>query len=97
MPNTEKAVAADVTQLAFEDALRQLNEVVEQLEAGQIALEESLRLVERGVVLANYCDQTLARAEATLEQLVPNEDGELVARRLTWSDDDNDEDDDSDE
>jgi exodeoxyribonuclease VII small subunit len=91
MPKTQNAVAEDVTQLPFEDALRELAEVVDLLEAGQISLEESLRLVERGVALADVCDQTLSRAEATLEQLVPNEDGELVAHRLSWGDDADDE------
>ena len=78
-------------ELSFEDALRELNGVVEQLEAGRISLEESLQLLQRGVALADLCDKTLTEAEATLEQLVANEDGELVAARLQWNDEDDEE------
>lgn len=77
----------DISKLSFEDALRELDTVVEQLEAGRISLEESLQLLERGVTLADLCETTLARAEATIEQLVANEDGELVAHRLKYADD----------
>ncbi|HVF84911.1 MAG TPA: exodeoxyribonuclease VII small subunit [Abditibacteriaceae bacterium] len=76
-------------ELPFEDALRELDSVVAQLEAGRISLEESLQLMQRGVALADACDATLSRAEATLEQLVMTEDGELVAHRLQWEDDEN--------
>ncbi len=81
----------EVSDLSFEDALRELDGVVEQLEAGRISLEESLQLLQRGVALANLCDETLSRAEATLEQLVATEDGELVAARLNWNDDEDEE------
>ena len=74
--------------LSFEDALRELDTVVEQLEAGRISLEDSLKLLARGVALADACDLTLATAEATIEQLVASEDGELVAHRLSYGDDD---------
>lgn len=73
--------------LAFEDALRELDEVVAALEAGQVSLEESLGLLQRGMTLAEQCDQTLARAEATLEQLVATSSGELETQRIAWDDD----------
>ncbi len=76
----------DVAELSFEDALRELDSVVAQLEAGRISLEESLQLLQRGVALADLCDETLSKAEATLEQLVATDDGELVAQRLSWGD-----------
>lgn len=78
------------TELSFEDALGELHSVVEQLEAGKISLEESLRLLERGVALADSCDTTLLQAEATIDQLVATTDGELVAQRLKYADDDDD-------
>lgn len=77
--------------LSFEDALRELDGVVDQLEAGRISLEESLQLLQRGVALADLCDETLTKAEATLEQLVATNDGELVAARLSWNDDEDEE------
>ena len=77
--------------LSFEDALRELDSVVEQLEAGRISLEASLQLLEHGVALADLCETTLARAEATIEQLVATPDGELVAHRLSYANDEADE------
>jgi exodeoxyribonuclease VII small subunit len=82
-------------ELSFEESLRELDEIVGILEAGSIPLEQSLELLRRGMELAARCDSTLARAEATLEQLVATEDGELVARRIAWNDDEDDEDEDS--
>jgi exodeoxyribonuclease VII small subunit len=83
----------DISKLSFEDALRELDSVVEQLEAGRISLQDSLKLLERGVALADSCDMTLAQAEATIEQLVASEEGELVAHRLAYADDEEDADD----
>lgn len=76
--------------LSFEDALRELDKVVAQLEEGRISLEESLQLMQKGIVLADACDETLAKAEAVLEQLVADENGELVPHRLQWDEDDED-------
>ncbi|HEX8236673.1 MAG TPA: exodeoxyribonuclease VII small subunit [Abditibacteriaceae bacterium] len=93
MPSKTQAQSAD---LSFEAALRELDEVVAALEAGHISLEESLRLLQRGITLADSCDATLAKAEATLEQLVATSGGELTTQRIEWDDDDEDaEDDDS--
>lgn len=74
--------------LVFEDALRELDEVVAALEAGQVSLEDSLALLQRGMTLAQQCDQTLASAEATLEQLVATSSGELELQRLAYEEDD---------
>ena len=94
MPSKSESQTAD---LSFEQALRELDEVVSALEAGQISLEESLRLLQRGLSLADSCDETLSKAEATLEQLVATSGGELTTQRIDWDDDDEDdaEDDDS--
>jgi exodeoxyribonuclease VII small subunit len=78
--------------LSFEEALRELDEIVGVLEAGNIPLEQSLGLLQRGMALAAQCDSTLSRAEATLEQLVATADGELVTQRVAWDDDEDDED-----
>ncbi|HEX8834609.1 MAG TPA: exodeoxyribonuclease VII small subunit [Abditibacteriaceae bacterium] len=82
--------------LPFEAALQELDGVVSKLEAGQISLEESLALLQRGMELAQHCDETLSNAESVLEQLTLSPGGELVAQRLAWADDD-DEDDEDDE
>lgn len=79
-----------VETLAFEAALVELDAVTQKLEAGNVSLEESLRLLERGQTLAAHCDGLLSQAESTLEQLVLTSDGELETRALEWAEDDED-------
>jgi exodeoxyribonuclease VII small subunit len=82
-------------ELSFEDALRELDEVVSALEAGQIPLQDSLRLLQRGIELADRCDDTLSQAEATLEQLVATSGGELATQTIEWDDEDDEDDNDA--
>jgi exodeoxyribonuclease VII small subunit len=85
----------EITELSFEDALRELDEVVSALEAGKIPLEDMLQLSRRGTALADYCEQKLSQVEATLETLVTNSSGELVTESVEWDDEEDDEDDQS--
>ncbi len=62
-------------ELKFEEALVKLEEVVRQLESGELTLEESLKLFESGVALARICSQKLDEAEGKIQQLI-GEDGE---------------------
>jgi exodeoxyribonuclease VII small subunit len=58
-----------VEALTFEEAYRRLEETVERLSAGALPLEESLRLFEQGMALANYCSTMLDRAELRVQQV----------------------------
>lgn len=69
---------------SFEDALRELEEVVSALETGNVPLEQSIALLQRGMTLAEQCDNTLTQAEAALEQLVATAEGELVTQRIEY-------------
>jgi exodeoxyribonuclease VII small subunit len=62
--------------MSFEAALEELEETVAQLELGDLTLEESLKLFERGQKLAEYCNQMLENASLRVEQLTA--DGEIV-------------------
>ena len=73
--------------LSFEEALRELEEVVTTLESGQVPLEQSIALLRRGMELAEQCDTTLLQAEATLEQLITTPDGELLTQRIAYDED----------
>lgn len=66
----------DVTELSFELALHELEETVLRLERGELTLEESLALFERGQQLAARCNAELESAALKVEQLT--EDGEIV-------------------
>jgi exodeoxyribonuclease VII small subunit len=61
----------------FEVALEELEGVVEQLETGELALEESLVAFERGVGLVKYCNQKLTEVEKKIEILVKDKEGKL--------------------
>jgi exodeoxyribonuclease VII small subunit len=71
----------------FESAIAELEKIVKQLEDGDLALDTSLALFERGVALSRYCHEQLGTAERRIEQLT--ERGELRdASNLVDSDDD---------
>jgi exodeoxyribonuclease VII small subunit len=62
-------------EMTYEQAFRELETVVQKLEAGELPLEEALGLFERGQALAGRCSQLLDQAELRLKQLVPDEAG----------------------
>ena len=59
----------------FEDSLKKLEAIVAQLEEGDLALEESLKLFEEGVSLSAACKQELDAAEGKVQMLVRQRDG----------------------
>jgi exodeoxyribonuclease VII small subunit len=60
----------EIADLTFEQAFQQLEEVVRQLESGELPLEQSLALFERGMALAKLCENKLDEAEQKVHQLV---------------------------
>ncbi len=54
----------------FEKALQQLEKIVNAMESGELGLEDSLAQFEQGIKLAKSCQDTLANAEARVEQLI---------------------------
>jgi exodeoxyribonuclease VII small subunit len=66
----------------FEAALEELEGVVEQLETGELPLEESLVAFEKGVGLVIYCNQKLTEAEKKVELLVKDKEGKVQFRVL---------------
>ena len=77
----------------FESALEELENVVEQLESGELSLEDSLAAFEKGVGLVKYCNQKLAEVEKRVEILVKDKEGRLQLKLLDSlaGDDDNEE------
>jgi exodeoxyribonuclease VII small subunit len=62
----------------FEAALKQLEEVVQRLERGELPLEESLKLYEEGIRLTRLCHGKLEEAESRIEVLMRDARGEAV-------------------
>lgn len=69
-------MSGEIENLTFEEALLELESAVAQLEAGNLNLDESLALFERGQKLAAYCNDLLDRAQLRVQMLT--EDGEIV-------------------
>jgi exodeoxyribonuclease VII small subunit len=61
----------------FEESLKKLETIVSQLEHGDLALEESLKLFEEGVTLSAACKQELDAAEGKVQLLVKQRDGSV--------------------
>jgi exodeoxyribonuclease VII small subunit len=61
--------------MSFEEALAELESVVTRLEGGQVPLEESIRLYERGDALRKRCEEKLREAELKVEKIVAGPDG----------------------
>jgi exodeoxyribonuclease VII small subunit len=66
-----------MSDIKFEDALARLERIVDQLEAGNLPLEDSLKVFEEGVGLARHCARYLDEAEKRVELLTRDESGVL--------------------
>ena len=63
----------------FDESLKKLEVIVEQLEKGDLALEDSLKLFEEGVGLSAACKKELDEAEGKVQILIKQRDGSLKA------------------
>ena len=70
---TEAAPA--IADMSFEDALRALEEIVRKLEGGEVPLDDSITLYERGEALRRHCQARLDAAQARIEKIVTGPDG----------------------
>ncbi|MBK6801300.1 exodeoxyribonuclease VII small subunit [Novosphingobium sp.] len=69
----------DIAGMTFEEALRALEEVVRRLESGEVALDDSIGLYERGEALRKHCQARLDAAQARIERIVAGPDGQAQA------------------
>lgn len=73
--NTAAPPAQDIGQMSFEQALAALEQVVQALERGDVPLDQSISLYERGEALRLACQQRLDAAQARIEKIVTGADG----------------------
>ncbi len=71
-----------VKEMSFEDAMRELEKVVSDLEQGNVPLEESIKLYERGAELKLHCQTKLKEAEEKVALITQEEDGELGTKTI---------------
>lgn len=64
--------------LSFEQAIRELEQIVSSLEAGDIPLEKALDLFKRGISLTQVCNEKLTHAQGVVKQLYKDSDDKLL-------------------
>lgn len=74
--------AVPVTELTFEKAMAELEAIVARLEKGDVSLEDSIKLYERGEALRARCDALLQDAELRVEKITKTADGALALTPL---------------
>lgn len=66
----------------FEDAIVELEEIIKQLESGELSLDDSMEKFKQGVELANICNKKLEQAEKSITQLIENADGTVSEEKF---------------
>jgi len=79
--NIAAGSAQDISQMSFEQALAALEQIVQQLERGDVPLDQSISLYERGEALRAACQQRLDAAQARIEKIVTGADGQASGTR----------------
>jgi len=69
------AAGQDLSRMSFEEALGALESIVQQLERGDVPLDQSISLYERGEALRAACQERLDAAQARIEKIVTGADG----------------------
>lgn len=70
-----------VDEMSFEQAMAELEQVVGKLERGDVPLEDSIKLYERGAALRKRCDQKLKEAEEKVAAITLDADGNAVGTK----------------
>lgn len=71
----------------FEQALKELQTIVDQLEAGDLTLDEALTQFESGIKLSRHCTTLLDKAETKVTQLIQKADGHIEEKPYLLADD----------
>ncbi len=67
----------NVAALSFEDAIKELEQIVKRLESGQASLEDSIQFYTRGTLLKNHCETKLQQAKMKVEMIIKGSDGKI--------------------
>jgi exodeoxyribonuclease VII small subunit len=76
--NMAENTQVDVKKLSFERAIEELESIVKRLEEGKVPLEESVAIYERGETLKRRCEELLRQAEARVDKITTDANGEAT-------------------
>ena len=80
--NKKVEINSDIKKLSFEEALSELEGIVESLERGDIDLEDSISIYERGVILKAHCESKLEKAKMKVDKIITQPDGDFSSEPL---------------
>ena len=72
----------DIKKMSFEEALMELEGIVENLEKGTNKLDDAIGAYERGTLLKKHCESKLNEAKARVEKITTNSDGDISAKSI---------------
>lgn len=78
MSENQQQLGEDIKALTFEQALEALERIVDDLERGDVPLDQSIRIYERGEALKAHCDRLLKAAEDKVEKIRLSRDGKPI-------------------
>jgi len=78
-----------MVQKTFEESLKQLERIVQELEDGDLPLEKALKKFEEGIKLTKFCSQKLDETEKKISILLKNAQGQIVEKPFKPDNDEN--------
>ena len=75
-----------MSELKFEKAMTRLENIVEELERGDLDIDESLEIFEEGIKMSRLCSKKLNEAEAKIEKLSKGKKGDLITELFPMDD-----------
>lgn len=73
-----------VDKMSFEEALTELETIVRQLEQGDVELEQSIAIYERGAALKKHCQARLDAADLKVKQIIQGQNGEVASEPASF-------------
>jgi len=70
----------NMAKLTFEIAMKQLEQIVQELESGNLSLEDSIKKFEEGIKLSKYCSAKLDETEKKITLLLKDQDGNIIEK-----------------
>ncbi|HKR19168.1 MAG TPA: exodeoxyribonuclease VII small subunit [Stellaceae bacterium] len=79
----QRSTPSEIAKLSFEDALKELEDIVRRLEASNVKLDDALVAYERGALLKQHCESKLREAQARVDKIVLGTDGKPATEPMT--------------
>ena len=78
---TDKKKKNDIENMSFEEAIKELTNIVGKIEEGQIPLQDSLEQYEKGMALIKQCRTILQKAEERIEKITKDEERDPISQK----------------